>query len=400
MAEYSFKSIDSYGRRHNGVLQAKNELDVEFRLENQGYDLISCKKYRRRRFTLFKGQIPRREMINMIFHLEQLTASGVPLLDALADLRDSVQDNYLRDILAGIVEAIEGGSNFSSALALYPKDFENVFITLIAVGEESGELPTVLRKVGETMRKADELLGNVKRVMAYPSIVGGIILAVSAFLLVYLVPKIIPFVSELGGEIPMHTEALIITSDFVANFWLLIVCVPIVLISVIRMAAKSRPGLKFFIDGALLRIPLFGPMALKVRLARFATYMALLYGAGVTVLRSLEICEDLMDNSNLSKAINEARKKISEGGGISDSFSKIQLFPPLVIRMLRVGETTGNLDDALLNVSYFYEREVQETIETIEPAISPFLTVTMGALLGWIMLSVLGPVWSAAAGIH
>jgi type IV pilus assembly protein PilC len=250
------------------------------------------------------------------------------------------------------------------------------------------------------MRKADELLGNVKRVMAYPSIVGGIILAVSAFLLVYLVPKIIPFVSELGGEIPMHTEALIITSDFVANFWLLIVCVPIVLISVIRMAAKSRPGLKFFIDGALLRIPLFGPMALKVRLARFATYMALLYGAGVTVLRSLEICEDLMDNSNLSKAINEARKKISEGGGISDSFSKIQLFPPLVIRMLRVGETTGNLDDALLNVSYFYEREVQETIETIEPAISPFLTVTMGALLGWIMLSVLGPVWSAAAGIH
>lgn len=399
MPEYSYKAIDSFGKIHTGVLQAKNDFDVEYRLENQGFDLISCKPFKRRRFRLGRGTIPRRELINMVFHLEQLVASGVPLLEGLTDLRDSVTDTYFRDVLAGIVEAIEGGSNFSSALKLFPHDFDEVFVALIAVGEESGELPRVLRQMGETMRKADELIANAKRVMTYPMIVGTIIFFVAAFLLLYLVPKIIPFVAELGGEIPLHTKALIATSDFFGQYWWLVISIPLTIVVTIRIAAKTRPELRYFIDRLKLSIPLFGPMGLKIRLSRFATYMALLYGAGVTVLRSLEICEALIDNSYLERAMQDARRAISDGGGISDSFVRSQIFPPLVIRMLRVGETTGNLDESLLNVSYFYDREIQETIEAIEPAISPVLTVTMGALLGWIMLSVLGPVWSAATGV-
>jgi type IV pilus assembly protein PilC len=192
---------------------------------------------------------------------------------------------------------------------------------------------------------------------------------------------------------------LIATSNFFGQYWWLVVSIPLGLTVTLRVAAKTRPELRYLIDSLKLKIPLFGPMSLKIRLSRFATYMALLYGAGVTVLRSLEICEALVDNSYIERAMQDARRSISEGGGISDSFVGTQIFPPLVIRMLRVGETTGNLDEALLNVSYFYDREIQETIEAIEPAISPVLTVTMGALLGWIMLSVLGPVWSAATGV-
>tara|TARA_R110002110_G_scaffold15934_10_gene70124 strand:+ start:612 stop:1814 length:1203 start_codon:yes stop_codon:yes gene_type:complete len=399
MAEYSYRAVDNYGKIHTGILQAKNETDVEFRLENQGFDLINCKPFRRRRFRIGRGSIPRRELINMVFHLEQLVASGVPLLEGLTDLRDSVTDTYFRDVLAGIVEAIEGGSNFSNALRQFPHDFDEVFVALIAVGEESGELPRVLRQMGETMRKADELIANAKRVMTYPIIVGAIIFFVSTFLLLYLVPKIIPFVSELGGEIPLHTQALIATSAFFGEYWWLIASAPLGLATFVRLAAKTRPELRYAIDGMKLKIPLFGAMALKIRLSRFATYMALLYSSGVTVLRSLEICEALIDNAYLEKAMQESRKAISEGGGISDSFVRTHIFPPLVIRMLRVGETTGNLDESLLNVAYFYDREIQETIEAIEPAISPVLTVVMGTLLGWIMLSVLGPVWSAATGI-
>jgi type IV pilus assembly protein PilC len=399
MPEFSYKAIDNYGKIHTGVLQAKNDLDVEYRLENQGFDMINCKPYKRRRLRLGRGVIPRRELINMVFHLEQLVASGVPLLEGLTDLRDSVTDTYFRDVLAGIVEAIEGGSNFSNALKLFPHDFDEVFVALIAVGEESGELPRVLRQMGETMRKADELIANAKRVMTYPAIVATIIFFVAAFLLLYLVPKIIPFVAELGGEIPLHTQALIATSNFFGKYWWLVISIPLGLSVTLRIAAKTRPELRYLIDSLKLKIPLFGPMSLKIRLSRFATYMALLYGAGVTVLRSLEICEALVDNSYIERAMQDARRSISEGGGISDSFVGTQIFPPLVIRMLRVGETTGNLDEALLNVSYFYDREIQETIEAIEPAISPVLTVTMGALLGWIMLSVLGPVWSAATGV-
>jgi len=171
-------------------------------------------------------------------------------------------------------------------------------------------------------------------------------------------------------------------------------------VMVVNLMAKTRPELRYALDGLKLRIPLFGPLGLKIRLARFSTYMALLYGAGVTVIRSLEICEDLIDNAYLKKAMHEARRAITDGVGLSDAFGRTQIFPPLVVRMIKVGESTGNLDDAMQNVSYFYDREVKETIEAIEPAISPVLTVIMGTLLGWIMLSVLGPVWDAATGIN
>lgn len=399
MAEYRYRAIDAYGKFHTGVIQARSNDDVEFRLENQGMDLISCKEFRRRSFRLSRGKISPRDLINMVFHLEQLTASGVPIIEGLSDLRDSVGDPYFRDVVAGVVENIEGGSNFSSALAEFPHDFDDVFVALIAVGEESGELPKVLREMGETMRRADELAANAKRVMTYPIIVAVIIVLVSAFLMIYLVPRILPFVAALGGELPFHTVALIATSDFVSNYWWLILVVPIAIFSLISFAAKTRPELRRAVDGLKLRLPLFGPLGLKIRLARFATYMALLYGSGVTVIRSLEICEELIDNAYLRAAMSEARQAISDGVGLSDAFARTHIFPPLVARMIKVGETTGNLDEAMLNVSYFYDREVKETIEAIEPAISPVLTVIMGTLLGWIMLSVLGPVWEAATGI-
>ncbi|MBO6557814.1 MAG: type II secretion system F family protein [Pseudomonadales bacterium] len=399
MAEFRYRAIDSYGKFHTGVIQARGDDDVEFRLEKQGLDLISCKPHKRRNFRFRAAGIDARDLINMVFHLEQLTSSGVPLIDGLADLRDSVGDPYFKDVLSGVVESIQGGNNFSTALAEYPNDFDEVFVALMAVGEEAGELPKVLKEVGETMRQADELLAQAKRVMTYPAIVGGIILLVSAFLMMYLVPRIVPFVAELGGELPFHTIALIAVSDFVASYWWLILTLPLLAYSVLNMLARSSTDFRYAYDGMKLRIPLFGALSLKIRLARFATYLALLYGAGVTVIRSLEICEELIDNAYLRKAMAEARQSITEGIGFSDGFAKTQIFPPLIIRMIEVGETTGNLDEAMRNVSYFYDREVKETIEAIEPAISPALTVVMGGLLGWIMLSVLGPVWEAATGI-
>lgn len=343
--------------------------------------------------------IPRKDLINLVFHLEQLTASGVPLLDGLTDLRDSVGDTYFRDVLSGLVEAIEGGSNFSTALSRYPHDFDEVFVALVAVGEEAGELPAVLHQMAQTMRRTDELIAQAKRVMTYPAIVGAIILSAAAFLLVYLVPKIVPFVEELGAELPFHTVALLVVSDFVGGYWWLIVTLILGGVVLLDLAAKARPEIRLLIDRIKLRLPLIGPMMLKTRLARFANYMALLYGAGVTVTRSLEIAEHLIDNSYLREAFVQARQNIRDGMGLSQGFARVQVFPPLVLRMIRVGETTGNLDESLRNVSYFYEREVQETIEAVEPAISPVLTLVMGALLGWIMISVLGPVWSAATGI-
>lgn len=399
MADYRYKAMDTYGKMHRGQMQAKNELEVSHRLENQGYDLITCTPLRRSRSRLIRGTVTRRDLINMVFHLEQLTNSGVPLLEGLIDLRDSVSPGYFRDVLAGLVEQIEGGKNFSSALAQFPRDFDNVFVALVGVGEESGELPRVLHQVGENLRWADELIANTKRIIMYPAIVAAVVFGVTAFLMIYLVPQIIPFVHELGGEIPFHTVVLIKVSDFFVAYWAPMLFVPLAALAAVQFAARSRPEVRYAVDQVKLRLPLLGPISFKIKLARLATYMALLYSAGITVLRSLEICEAVVDNSYMSRALDKTRTAIADGGGISESFADTEMFPPLVIRMLRVGESTGKLDDALMNVSYFYNREVQEAIDAIEPAISPVLTVIMGLLLGWIMMSVLGPVWDAIAQV-
>lgn len=399
MAQYKYKSMNKDGAILTGRLQALNVLEVEHRLASLGQDLISCTELKPSNFRFGRRTLTRRELINMLFQLEQLTKSGVPLLEGLHDLRDSISPGYYYDVLSSIIESIEGGKTFSASLKDFPNDFDTVFVSLIAVGEETGELPKILKDMGETLRWTDELISATVKIIMYPAIVSVVIFAVAAFLMIYLVPKIIPFVKEMGGEIPFHTVALIAVSDFFINYWWVIIGIPIAATFIIKSIARKSPEFRYKLDGFKLRIPLFGTISFKIKLARFASYMALLYASGITVLRALEICKSLVDNAVIADAIDRAAKNIAEGSSISESFSRLSLFPPLVVRMLKVGENTGNLDEALVNVSYFYNREIQEAIDTIEPAISPVLTVVMGSLLAWIMLSVLGPVWDAIAKV-
>lgn len=399
MAQFKYKAIDEQGKVRTGRMHAANLLEIEHRLANLHYDLITCQEQKVSSFRLGRRHLTRRELINLVFQLEQLTKSGVPLLEGLRDLRDSTDASYYRDVLASLVEAIEGGKTFSGALKDFPNDFDTVFISLVEVGEESGELPRVLKDMGETLRWADELIATAVKILMYPAIVGLVVFAVTTFLMIYLVPQIIPFVQEMGGEVPFHTLALIAVSDFFGQYWWAILGMPFVLTAVLKTLAKSNARIRYRLDKIKLGLPIFGAISFKIKLARFANYMSLLYASGITVLRALEICKSLMDNAVMAEAIESVRTQIAEGGNISDCFARTELFPPLVVRMIRVGENTGNLDEALNNVSYFYNREVQEAIDKIEPAINPLMTVIMGTLLGWIMMSVLGPVWDAVSKV-
>jgi type IV pilus assembly protein PilC len=399
MPQYKYSAIDKEGKPFRGRIQAANELELEHRLGVQGQDLINCIEVKTSYYFWSKNQLTRREILNLLFQLEQLTKSGVPLLDCLRDLRDSTPPGHYNAILAGLVEHIEGGKTFSAALAEFPNDFDKVFVALIAVGEETGELPKILKDMGETLRWLDELIAAAVKIIIYPAIVLTVVLAVTAFLMIYLVPKLIPFIKEMGGEIPGHTLLLISVSSFCINYWWLIISLPFAIVFLIKNAAHKDPKFRFVLDQFKLKLPIFGAISLKIKLARFASYMALLYSSGITVLRALEICKGLVGNVVIAEAIDNVSKTIAEGKGISESFARITIFPPLVVRMVRIGESTGKLDEALMNVSYYYNREVKEAIDKIEPAISPILTVVMGVMLGWIMLSVLGPVWDAVTKV-
>ena len=397
---FKYKAVDSKGQMRSDIIDAENAFDLETRLAAMGLDLINCKPVSGVSSIKFsRSGITRQDVINFAFQMEQLTRAGVPILDGLADLRDSTTQMRFKDILAAVVDEIQGGKNLSQALAMHSTVFDGVFISLVRVGEESGRLPDVLHDLAETLKWQDELISHTKKVMIYPALVGTVVLGVVVFLMIYLVPQLVPFIKEMGGDIPWYTLALIATSDFIVEFWYLVFSLPVVIVIVIKTLVKRDPKIRLLVDAYKLRVWLMGPLLLKIKLARFANYMAMMYASGITVLDSLRIGRELVDNTKLSQAIQEVTDKIADGSSISDSFKAVALFPPLVIRMIRIGENTGGLDVALRNISYFYNREVKEAIEKIEPAIGPAMTVILGGIMMWIMASVLLPIYDMISNL-
>lgn len=392
METFKYKAMDIDGRRVAGSMDAVNLTDLEMRLQRMGLDLINHRVVRRRgRFRL--GRVSRTELINFSFHLEQLLRAGVPMVEALSDLGSTIDDPGFRNVVAEILEAIEGGRTFSEALSGFPGVFGSVYISMIRVGEESGRLPHVLKDLAGMLRWQDEMIAYAKRVMVYPMIVLAVVGSVIMFLMIYLVPKLTSFLHTMGGTLPFHTRALIASSNFVVAWWWLLGLIAVATPVAMRYFAHNSPRFRYRWDAFKLNIWLFGDLAYKIRLARFSNYFALMYTSGITVLEALRLSRQLMDNAVLERGIERVQAHIGEGGTISEAFAAAGLFPPLVVRMMRVGETSGALDDALQNVSYFYSREVSEAVERLQPAIQPVLTVVLGALVAWIMLSVIGPIY-------
>ena len=365
-----------------------------------GLDLINYQEKKPGLFNFKSKGINRKDLINFTFQMQQLTKSGVSILDGLSDLKDSVPEGRMKEMLMGLSDEIEGGKTFSGALAEFPEIFDSVYITLIQVGEESGRISEVLHDMAETLKWHDELVAHTKKIMIYPAIVTFVIIGVVTYLMIALVPELIPFIKDLGGEIPIHTRALMATSDFLGKYWYLVFGVPILAFISITQLAKRKPNVRMLIDKLKLRLYIFGPLILKTNLARFANYFAMMYSSGITVLDGLKISEMLVNNAVLTQSIRDVRERIADGGQISESFESVNVYPPLVIRMIKVGENTGNLDEALLNISYFYNREVKESVDKMEAAMTPVLTIVLGAIMLWIMSAVLGPIYDSLSKIQ
>ena len=399
MALYRYKAISHEGEIRQGSIEAANETDLESRLSKMKLDLISAKEGKKAGFSLTPKKVERRELIVFCLHMGQLTDAGVPLLDGLTDLRDSMESPYFKEVLANIVEAIEGGKTLSQSLAMYPKVFDTLFVNLIHAGEASGNLGQVFSSLSEMIKWQDELSESTKKLMMSPIIVGLVVLGVLFFLMIYLVPQLVEFIVNMGQELPVYTRALIVTSDFIVNYWYLCLTLPVLLFFGIKGAiVASEPMHKKF-DSLTLRIPKFGAVMQKIYLSRFTNYFAMMYSAGVPILGIFEIAEGIISNRVIRQAIVRAREDIEQGDPISQSLQTSGMFPPLVLRMIKIGETTGQLDKALLNVSYFYERDIKDSIDKLQAMIQPVMTLVLGALLAWVMLSVLGPVYSSLSNL-
>lgn len=399
MSLFKYKAVNTQGVYAQGRMDAVNEPDLESRLHAMGLELLSYREVSEQRSRWGAPRVRRQDLINFCFHLEQMSRSGVPLIDSLVDLRDSMEHNAFREVVAALVSAIEGGKTFSQGLSEFPHTFDTIFTNLVRAGEQSGELDKVLHNMTDSLKWQDEIAARTKKLVLYPAFVGTVVLAVVFFMMIYLVPQMVNFIRNMGETLPLHTRLLISTSWFFTHYWYLILGTPLVLFFSLRSLAKNRPPVRRVVDRLKLRAWLIGPVLHKIILARFATYFGLLYRSGISILQCLKICEDISGNVVVREALEKIRQQTSDGTTLSESIAQSGLFPPLVLRMIRVGESTGRLDLALENVSYFYNREVKESIDRVQTMIEPILTVVLGVILGWVMLSVLGPIYDIIAKI-
>jgi type IV pilus assembly protein PilC len=396
---FKYKAIDAGGRFIRGSLDAGNIADLELRLEKMDLDLVTYKQKELGADFFGKNKVGRRDLINFSFYLEQLTRAGVPILEGLSDLRDGEENPAFRDIIAGVIEAIEGGSSFSQALEMYPRIFDEVFVSLIRVGERSGKMSEVLVDITNTLKWQDELMAKSKKIVAYPAVMGTLVFSAVMFLMVFVVPDIMDAIVSLGGAIPFETRALMNTSAFLSDYWYAVIVAPFVIFYVLRYLYTTNYKARFYMDGVLLNIWLFGSVNEKIKISRFTRYFALMFSSGITVLDAISMSKKVVSNAVLEDGIDRAWQQISEGNTISDSFKNIGIFPPLVVRMLRVGEASGQMDKSLNNVSYFFDRDINDSIDKMEPILQTSLMGIIGLVVMWLALSILGPIYDTISTI-
>ncbi|MEO5675917.1 MAG: type II secretion system F family protein [Usitatibacter sp.] len=398
MALFAYRAVDADGRISTGNLDAANAIDLELRLKRLGLDLVTLEGVKRSTAARTRN-VSRPELITFCFHLSQLLKAGVNIIEALTDLRDTVDNAGFRQVIASLLEDIGGGLKLSEAMANHSYCFDDVFVALVRAGEQSGTLTEVLDELSENLKWQDEISSQAKKAMVYPLIVIVVIVGVVFVLMTVLVPQLALTFKQLVPKLPRETEVLIFLSDIFVRWWYLMLGIPAAVIAALWFVAKTNERVQRWIDEMALKLPLLGELRQKIILARFSTFFAMLYKAGISVLDCIQICEKIMGNRVMEEGLQRVGRSISEGQGISQAFVATKLFPPLVLRMLRVGESTGALDTALLNVSYFYNRQVRDGIAKMQTLLGPATTIVLGVLIIGILYSIFLPIYDVIAKI-
>jgi type IV pilus assembly protein PilC len=395
MPTYNYKAVDQKGLPANGQVDASNEIDLELRLDRIGLSLLTFREAKKTAPVFNTNKVGLQDLVMFCFQLEQLSSAGVPLLEGLADVRESTANPYFQKIIGAVVSEVEGGKMLSQALSEHPRVFGDVFVSLVRAGEQTGKLPLVFENLANTLKWQHELISQTKRLIAYPLFVLFVVIGAVTFLMIYLVPQMVTFLGNLGQELPTQTKVLIFISGVFVDFWWLLLALPIIAAVSVGIGLKQSARFRYQFDYMMLHMPVTGPILHKIIMARFARYFSLMYETGIPVLDAVKTCQDIVSNKVVADALERAYQQINAGDSMSESFRNAGLFPPLVVRMIKVGENTGALDKSLSNIGYFYDRDVNESIEKMLKLIEPALTVVLGGILAFIMFSVLGPVYDS-----
>jgi len=392
MAYYRYKVINEAGRYVTGNMAAENPSDLTTVLRKNGLELISYRKERENSIR-FLSKVKVKDLITVFIHLEQLERAGVSIVDSISDLRDTTDSPKIKNLMNELHESIKNGNLFSESLAKRSDIFNPVHIGLITMGEKTGSLADSFASIVEDLKWSSEIKRKTRKAITGPAFGLFMVMIVVGIMTGVVVPKVTGFIVMQGMALPTATRTLIGFSDFVSNYWpFLLFSIPVFWIG-LKILGKI-PAISVSVDNFKIKIPVFGPIISKIDSAKFCQFFAMTFKSGLGVIECLESSSSVLKNAAIKQSIEIVKQQVSDGKSLASSLAEVKYFPNLVVRMFKVGEESGNMENSLQNIKFFYDREINDSIDKVVAMIQPTLTIIMGGMIAWIAIAVFGPIYS------
>ena len=401
MPIYEYTAFDQKGKSRKGIIEADNEAGARNKLRASGKYPIELKENlsqstkagkTRLGSPLVFERVKSMEIHIFTRQLATLLGAGIPLVSALSSLLEQTANPALKKVLAQIKDAVNEGNTLTNSLAKHPKLFSNIYINMVRAGEASGSLDIVLEKLADFGEKQRTLQGRIKAALIYPVFMAVIGSAILFILITYIVPNITKVFADMERTLPLPTRLLINLSNFLRGYWWFLLLLMIAAFYALRMFIQSARGRQVW-DLLKLKMPIIGAVNQKIILARFGSTMASLLGSSVPLVTSMQIVQSIVNNSLIAEVIEEAIERIRKGKSMASALGTSPWFPPIFVQMISVGEQSGNLEPMLTKVSDAYEREVDMAIMGMTSLIEPIMIAGMGAAVGFVVLSILLPIF-------
>lgn len=399
MPVYEYKALNSSGKNVKGIIDAESESQARTKLRGSGKYPVSIKQSKAKSAAFGKrgsvglfDRVKSEEVHVMTRQLATLLGAGIPLVQSLSSLVDQTGNPAFKRVIAQVREKVNEGETLTRALSEHPKLFSTIYLNMIRAGEASGTLDVVLERLADFGEKQQALQSRLQAALIYPLFMAVIGAAILFVLVTYVVPNITSVFSEMGRVLPWPTRFLIDLSDFLKQFWWVVIGLLFIVIFALRYFVTQPFGRRVW-DLTKLKAPVVGPVVRKVLLARFASTLGSLLNSSVGLMTSMEIVKTLINNVQVAAVIDEAMDHVEKGKSMTVALSKSPWFPPMFVQMISVGEQSGNLEGMLEKVSSSYDRDVETAILGMTSLIEPIMIVFMGAAVGFVVLSILLPIF-------
>lgn len=399
MPVFLWQAENKKGESQKGEMDAPDEAAVRGRLRRQGYKVDKVRPKPKDLFeniAFMQPKVTEKDIVVFSRIFATMINAGLPLMQCLDILGGQEQNKTLSSIIKNMRSDIEAGSTLTDALKKYPKIFDQLFVNLVAAGESGGILDVILQRLSAYMEKAMKLKSKVKGAMTYPISVLGISVGVVALLLLKVIPVFQKMFEGMGSDLPGPTQFLVDASAFAQNNFIYAVIGVAVFVYAFKMYYKTEKG-TLTVDALVLKLPVFGPLLKKVAVAKFTRTLSTMMSSGVPIMEGLEIVSKTAGNKIIENAIMNTRRSIGEGKTIAEPLMETDIFPPMVVQMIAVGEATGALDTMLAKIADFYDDEVDAAVDAMTALLEPFMMVFLGGVVGGMIIAMYLPIFKMAS---